>query len=370
MKMYNKSAVFSAVYLMLGIMLQCLPLFAQDTKKQTEDGTVHIRIEKYKDGKKEVTEKTYKPGEAPDFLRDNNFSFNNGNIVFHRFNSDPKFSSDTIMFRAPAMVFDFSGLDSAFTKDNFIFRNDFDSLLKNAQKMVFKFDSDFSPEHLDSMLQRQFKEGQRVTMKLNEQNMPMHFDSLMQWHSNFKYNFNFDMNKNGLLDLQPESLHLMLDKDLYNLQEESAHGKKKLKITSKNDESLNLTLNKESYQVEEIETAKGRKMMKITPKKENKGKENKSLKNLRNGMQLSAAELNLYPNPVNGIVTIQMNLPESNITTITIVNPQGKEVYRENLNNFAGNYTKKIDLSKEGRGVFVVQVSQNNEIVSKKVVIQ
>ncbi|MBL7936803.1 MAG: T9SS type A sorting domain-containing protein [Bacteroidia bacterium] len=86
--------------------------------------------------------------------------------------------------------------------------------------------------------------------------------------------------------------------------------------------------------------------------------------------QLKIEKMNFYPNPSNGKFNLSFNLPEKQDTEITILNVEGKVVYKEKLNQFSGNYDKEIDISKNAKGVYFVKVDQGKHAQVKKIILE
>jgi hypothetical protein len=320
------------VFMICACLLQTA-VFAQDTQKKEkteEDDNVHIRKEKTENGKTTIIERTYKPGEEPDLFWGESFLGGDKDLLKglgngFRFYTDSTFSygPSTFYFRTPD------------TDNPMFFYKDGNSTGNH----VFRYG--FNNDNLDSLINSQLKNNQIIIMDMNKRLKGMNIDSMMELHNDSMKDFNFQWDNSDFIFRLPY-----------------------------NDDELNLLLDKELYDVEEVETEKGKKMLKIKPKGNKdiqKNKENKNKKKFRESMQLSPSSFNLYPNPADGMVKINLNLPESGTTTITVVNAQGKEVYKERLKDFTGKYIKQIDLSKEGSGVFVVHVVQNNNHLSRKI---
>lgn len=75
--------------------------------------------------------------------------------------------------------------------------------------------------------------------------------------------------------------------------------------------------------------------------------------------------LTIYPNPTNGKVNI--SAPE-NIKNIRIFDIQGRLVVENNTNIAADNVTE-LDLSFANNGIYIVQISTENEIITQKLVL-
>lgn len=85
---------------------------------------------------------------------------------------------------------------------------------------------------------------------------------------------------------------------------------------------------------------------------------------------LTVESLQLSPNPSSGGVDMQLFLPKKGPTTISVYNSSGQEVHTEALGEFTGTYSGSLDLSAQPRGVYFLHVQQNNESISKKILLQ
>jgi hypothetical protein len=298
-----------------------------DTKERnkTEDGTIHLRIEKYENGKKKVYEHTYKDGELikNGFSQGFMFNTNDSLSVLKLFGGG---SGDTSIFLNPSGNMFFNLNDSAFANNQFIFRHNLDSLLQSTHSMVFNFNHSLMPD-LDSLLSNSMEANSFIWHDLDK-NLRLHIDTLTTNSFDFKW-----------------------DHDLFK------------------DEGLEMRLDKEKYDVEEVEV-NGKKMIKIKPKEAKKSSPAKDSKKRSEKVQPLDDLLNLSTKPASGIVNLLFDVPSDGTTLITLTNANGKEVYREKVKTRVGVFTKSIDLNKEGRGVYLVEVRHNGKSISKKIVVQ
>ncbi len=88
------------------------------------------------------------------------------------------------------------------------------------------------------------------------------------------------------------------------------------------------------------------------------------------GNNLKIEKLDFYPNPNNGKFNLSFTLPEKGNTKITVFDSNGKEVYKEILSDFTGEYNKAIDISAEGKGMYFLNVEQGSKVMNKKLVIK
>lgn len=86
--------------------------------------------------------------------------------------------------------------------------------------------------------------------------------------------------------------------------------------------------------------------------------------------KIGIKDMTFYPNPNNGKFNLKFTMPEKGNTDITIMNLDGKVIYKERLENFAGSYDKEMDISKESKGVYLVKVTQGSLTEVKKIVLE
>lgn len=89
---------------------------------------------------------------------------------------------------------------------------------------------------------------------------------------------------------------------------------------------------------------------------------------LREGELTSTTDLNLYPNPSTGSVTIQLDQCESCACEINVYDVLGHKVFTE-TNKAEGN-SKTIDLAQLAKGIYQVEVLYNGNTNKCKLVMQ
>lgn len=79
--------------------------------------------------------------------------------------------------------------------------------------------------------------------------------------------------------------------------------------------------------------------------------------------------LNVWPNPSNGNITVELINEAEQLIAFTIVDLSGKVVYQENANSFeAGLVRKTIDLQGMPAGFYTLQVMKGNELKNYKLI--
>jgi hypothetical protein len=93
------------------------------------------------------------------------------------------------------------------------------------------------------------------------------------------------------------------------------------------------------------------------------------LSNLTTGIKKdnSINRLSVYPNPSNGIFSTVFEAISSDNYSVKITNTLGQVVYQELLNNFSGVYSKEINLTSYGQGIYMLVISNSKQEEVKKV---
>lgn len=84
----------------------------------------------------------------------------------------------------------------------------------------------------------------------------------------------------------------------------------------------------------------------------------------------SVQNLELFPNPNDGRFNLRFDVQDNSQLTIAVHDILGKIVYSEQLSNFQGTYTKAIDLSGNGAGMYTLSIaSKNKQLIKAKVIV-
>jgi hypothetical protein len=87
------------------------------------------------------------------------------------------------------------------------------------------------------------------------------------------------------------------------------------------------------------------------------------------GNVIEANDMKMFPNPNDGKFTLSFNIKGKGNVDVIIYNAEGKVVYKDNLPNFTGNYSKEIDLSTKEKGGYFVRVQQGKSSQVKKIIV-
>jgi len=85
---------------------------------------------------------------------------------------------------------------------------------------------------------------------------------------------------------------------------------------------------------------------------------------------VSINNLDVYPNPSTDIFNISFNSEKQQDLRIRILNIVGAEIYRENKEQFVGEYTKQISLDNYGKGIYFLEIETSAGIINKKLILQ
>lgn len=83
--------------------------------------------------------------------------------------------------------------------------------------------------------------------------------------------------------------------------------------------------------------------------------------------RLEFSQLDMYPNPNQGAFTLSFEI-EAGATIISIKNMDDKEVYTEEIPNFNGIFSDRIDISEHPSGVYFLIIEQGDKKMIKKVI--
>ncbi len=80
---------------------------------------------------------------------------------------------------------------------------------------------------------------------------------------------------------------------------------------------------------------------------------------------LEVEAIALYPNPNDGVFTIDFALENATPIQLTIVNVAGKEIYRNEIADFNGNYNDTIDISRFAKGSYFLNIIQGDKVYTE-----
>jgi membrane-associated protease RseP (regulator of RpoE activity) len=75
-----------------------------------------------------------------------------------------------------------------------------------------------------------------------------------------------------------------------------------------------------------------------------------------------------FPNPTMGQVTVEFKA-EPVATVVSLFDQSGRQLFREELNAFSGDYSQQFDLSEHTKGTIRIQVEQKQKVFSEQIVV-
>ena len=80
--------------------------------------------------------------------------------------------------------------------------------------------------------------------------------------------------------------------------------------------------------------------------------------------------LDVYPNPSRDIFNVTFTSEDVQNLEVRIINVIGEVVYTEDLVQFVGEYTKQVDLATYTKGVYFLEITTDNGVINKKLILQ
>lgn len=85
---------------------------------------------------------------------------------------------------------------------------------------------------------------------------------------------------------------------------------------------------------------------------------------------LKIQQLNIFPNPNNGLFNLTFNLPQKEKTIIRVYSSNAQIVYEKELTNFQGFFEEQINITNRPSGNYFLMIQQADQSISKRVVVQ
>ncbi len=79
--------------------------------------------------------------------------------------------------------------------------------------------------------------------------------------------------------------------------------------------------------------------------------------------------IDFYPNPNNGIFTLNFSSQKEETIQLSIFDSSGRQVYEKTIEGKTGQVKEDIDLAKFWKGTYILSVKQGKDFLSKKVIV-
>ena len=86
--------------------------------------------------------------------------------------------------------------------------------------------------------------------------------------------------------------------------------------------------------------------------------------------EIGLTNFKIYPNPFKDLFNIEFTSKIKQNIEIKVVNLVGEIVFKENLENFDGEYTHSFNLSEYSKGIYLLELDTDNGMVNKKLILQ
>ena len=85
---------------------------------------------------------------------------------------------------------------------------------------------------------------------------------------------------------------------------------------------------------------------------------------------LNLEGLKIYPNPSSDIFNIEFSSIRKQTLNIRIYNSLGKNILEDHLNDFSGSYNQTFNLKYSAKGVYFLEITTNQGIINKKLILK
>ena len=103
------------------------------------------------------------------------------------------------------------------------------------------------------------------------------------------------------------------------------------------------------------------------------GRRSRDFKRIHKGMFAEQGSKTIHglmanPNrPFNGKLNVRFHAPEKGLVTISVSDVDGKELAKEQIKDFEGDFVGQIDIKKASSGIYFVRVTQGNDGAVRRV---
>ena len=86
--------------------------------------------------------------------------------------------------------------------------------------------------------------------------------------------------------------------------------------------------------------------------------------------QTNNFSINVYPNPTNGLVNINIDVEQEDSYSIRLVDSFGKKVFEKNESLSRGEVKYQIDLTNYANGVYHLQIVNGENVRNERIIVQ
>jgi hypothetical protein len=328
----NPKEVIAWIVLIFAIALFSVSIaFAQDKKKK-DDGKIHINIVKEENGKKVKIDTTVAEKDLPalkEYLKEKDIDFDwegHGGRVYIR--KGDKDKEDLVM------KFDHDLMSKA---DREKFREDMKKMHKDLDKMK---------EEMKDIHIEMFRHGD------DDEDFDFRMTVPPSLHAPHAYSYSFGDEDNK--DMKIFRKHSFFDSDIPDSLQDDEH----VVVRGRQGE--------ERPEFEKEITGKdGEKFWVYKRKLPATAEVTKS-----KGEGLGVGKLKVYPNPSDGKFSISFKSADKKEVNISVTDSNGKEVFKQNMKDFEGEYFQQVDISDKGKGAYYIKITSGDDAISKKILVE
>jgi hypothetical protein len=81
-------------------------------------------------------------------------------------------------------------------------------------------------------------------------------------------------------------------------------------------------------------------------------------------------KVKVYPNPGQGKFSLSFTANTKGNVEISITDVKGTEVYTKKIDDFSGEYSNEVDISKKGKGTYYLKITQGDDSITKKILVE
>lgn len=86
--------------------------------------------------------------------------------------------------------------------------------------------------------------------------------------------------------------------------------------------------------------------------------------------ELELEQVEYYPNPNNGKFNLRFKPESKGTTVVRVLDSKGQEVFVDTVEKLNGEYSRQIDLTPFGKGLYFLQIAQGKRYHTKKILVQ
>jgi len=86
--------------------------------------------------------------------------------------------------------------------------------------------------------------------------------------------------------------------------------------------------------------------------------------------EVAFGSVGIYPNPTEGLLTMTLDMRQSDVLNVNLFDISGRNVYSHSVNAASGASQHKLDLSATAKGVYLLRVNSANGTLTQKVILQ